>query len=447
MNLASLDASRVPAPQDASARRGAFVAPERLGFLAGFLLAASMLRILFALTGPRLPELFAVDTSLWQRYVAVAALVGLLGAAGRVLLLLARGWPLALWMLLLLVSAAYATYSSGTLEQMRGLGGTIVTTIAFAIAFQRSPTTALRLFCVTELLFLAANAYYGVFEGARVDISGDIRWIGLTAHPNTLGGAACIAVTLGGYLMFFERHKAWRLVGALTVATAFYCIRGADSVTSGLAGSLSLLGMAFFYLRRNRPRVQIAREVLALAALAACFVSLAVFVMSNEAVRSFVFTALGRDPTFSGREQLWRANLEFFTVHPWLGWGFASPDSKLPASQAVMLDPHSGYIRMLVGAGLVGLLGLLPLLFHAFRKALGMLAVRYEMGALGICFFGSFLVHNLTESSLGSPFHAMWMMFGAVYFSLLALPAVPQRRVAGPEGPRRPDHMFPNLLA
>lgn len=414
--------SRIREPSEPRQITSIGLAAGSLGFLGSCLLAIAMVRVLLAFMGARLPELVSLDTSYWQRYVAVAGLLSFLPVMTRVYLIAIRAWPLLLWLLLVLALSATSNFSVASMTQWRGMIGTVLTAVAFSLAYERSPTTCIRFFTATMLLFLVTSTYASIAHGAWMEISEKIRWIGLTAHPNSLGAASCLSVILGASLLFFDYELKWKCVGLLAIVFAFVCIRGADSVTSALASMVSLAGMAIFFVRRNRPQFQVSREVLILLALFVLGVGTGLFVMSNLEMRNAVFGALGRDASFTGREQLWSANMEFFWARPWFGWGFINDDTILQASMRAMYDPHSGYVHLLVGSGVMGAIGLLVPLLHAFRHALSRLQSNFVLGALAISFLGTFLFHNLTETSLARPFHGMWMMFCMLYFALLTSP-------------------------
>jgi O-antigen ligase len=92
-----------------------------------------------------------------------------------------------------------------------------------------------------------------------------------------------------------------------------------------------------------------------------------------------LLSLLGRDPTLTGRTDLWEAVLERCANHPLSGYGlgtFWGSNDSLPISMIVHWVPtsaHNGFLECLLELGAIGLLLLLFLIVYAMRNSITIL--------------------------------------------------------------------------
>jgi O-antigen ligase len=97
----------------------------------------------------------------------------------------------------------------------------------------------------------------------------------------------------------------------------------------------------------------------------------------------FDFINLGRDlkaresiHTFTGRTEIWEVCLKYFFEEPILGYGyntFLTPKMTIIISQEVGWvpgSPHSGYLDLALGLGIIGLINFLIILIYAIALSL-----------------------------------------------------------------------------
>ncbi len=280
---------------------------------------------------------------------------------------------------------------------------------------------------VGSLIFAVALPRYGVEQTVNVGC-----WRGLWDTKNALAAfmtvgalaAACAAMLHGG------RRRLW-------IATFGLCLfnllmsRGKTSLVCLLLG---LVLLAVISLGRRGP----ARAVLAVWAggagvLGAGFCG----VVAPDAF----FHAIGKDPTLTGRTQIWTAVLGQVAQRPLTGFGFAafwnktSTPAMVVAKQTGWVAPeaHNGWLDLLAQVGWVGLalttLGCLVGLACAIFRGAGQ-----EDGGFSPIYLVIFLAMSLAESVLLSGNNLVWVVFIAALTQL----AGPMKRSAPVQQPARP---------
>lgn len=139
-----------------------------------------------------------------------------------------------------------------------------------------------------------------------------------------------------------------------------------------------------------------AAGVVALVAVAAT-VALVVF-------RERVAEHFDREPTWSGRTTTWDAALDVARDRPMHGFGFD------PGSGAGAFGVQSGFVQILLGAGLLGLVTLLFVMFVALRRSVSAAMLRPD--ALGVWVVGMAaygIAANVNESFV-SAFSLPWLL-------------------------------------
>jgi O-antigen ligase len=146
---------------------------------------------------------------------------------------------------------------------------------------------------------------------------------------------------------------------------------------------------------------------------------------------STLFNLLDRDPSLTGRTELWDYVGDAIRERPVFGWGymaFWTPDSRnatyiqnqigWPAPNA-----HDGYLELTLSLGLVGLAGFVVTALWAVKRIVISIMQKNDLGALLLIMSTQLLVANLTESFMISA-----SVFGWNVFSIFALKASAEAR-------------------
>jgi O-antigen ligase len=190
---------------------------------------------------------------------------------------------------------------------------------------------------------------------------GGTAWRGVFPNNITLGGMAGWGLTL----TLFRKHVGW-LPTLMMFGFAMICLYEAHSAGAIFAVSCSIIFAAAVILLRRTALSTVSRVlVLGLGSVTAASVVII--------AAPLILAALGRDPTLTGRTEIWQLYLPAALEHPILGQGpgaFSAP-SDVTASLFYRLihlgeirTPHSMYIALLGEVGFLGLAAQIGALFY-----------------------------------------------------------------------------------
>jgi O-antigen ligase len=256
-------------------------------------------------------------------------------------------------------------------------------------------------------LFLAlAMPLYGVDHQSN---GGD--WRGVWMEKNTLalfmalGGLAALGAVFQGARGRWLWALMFGLCALLLVMsrgkTALICLAIGVGATAGL------------WLMRRGPVIG-----LVTAWITGVTVTLAAFAI--WAAPEALLTAIGKDPTLTGRTEIWKAVMDQVALRPGLGYGFAAFWGKTSVPAMIVRrqthwsvpTAHNGWIDLLVQVGWIGVV-LFALIYIVNVVANLVRAARRE-DYFAIPFLVIFGVFSLTESFLEQQNSLFWTLFIAV---------------------------------
>ena len=268
--------------------------------------------------------------------------------------------------------------------------------------------------------------YYPHLGKAYGDWTGADFYIGVTTNKNTLG-MLCFAFGLFYFgrlcYLMMEKHEPSRKTDMIVISILMFmlgwCLYMVDSMTPLL--SLMLAVIVFIALGCQNVRRNVGTfMVMALVGYAVLEFG---FNTSEE-----IIVAAGRDPTLTGRTELWDVVLHM-QQEPLLGYGFESfwlGDRLKKLWDMYYFKPnmaHNGYLEMFLNLGLIGLglfLGLIVSAYNSIGKKLKVLPESGKMERIDIdrfrmAFLVGFLIFNITEGGFRS------LNFIFVFFLLLVI--------------------------
>jgi O-antigen ligase len=260
------------------------------------------------------------------------------------------------------------------------------------------------------------------------------EYAGVTTSKSQLG----VICLISGLFFFWDTLVRWperkgRRVKPLIFANIIFMgivlrlLMLSDSKTS--LGCLVIGCLVLVILHSNwakaNPRIVTASIPVVLAIY---IVLVFVFDISSSVARLF-----GRDPTLTGRTNIW-ATLLAAQTNPLIGVGYQSfwmGDRMAAVYRSLHVttflnEAHNGYLETYLNLGLIGLGLLAVFLFSGCRSICRQLVVSPYFASFGLMFWLVSLVYNFTESAFGSSFP--WMILLLCVVVVPRLDEVPSHR-------------------
>ena len=379
--------------------------------------------------------------------VLPSALIGLIrfSVLGISILLLGIFWKSAiitasrsklLWILTILafISFVWSVDPTFTLSTARDI--LMMTTFGLYFATRFSLKEQVQLIALTLLIgaflsigFSLGNPQLGVHGIAGIGTESQDHqgsWKGVYGHKNSFG-SMMVLTFLTFWTLPKETSKLYKWLGLIL---AVVLLQFSRSVTAMVISVFLILIMLFYKQFRWRGKFSVILLDFGIIFLG-CF-GLVVFSYWVEIV-----TGLGRDPTITGRTQIWGVALNRLMERPLLGFGrgaFWAPKSPYAIEAGNAIGPggwipphaHNGLIDLALDVGLIGVLMFLVCYFQTFTEALKIAYANNKpenIWPLGYLAFMS--MNNITENYLLYLTNVYWVLFITVVFTLN------QKRVIG----------------
>lgn len=264
---------------------------------------------------------------------------------------------------------------------------------------------------LTGLLVPSFGVMYEIHVGA---------WKGLFYEKNQMGGHMARAAFLCGFLFIMD--VPWRRLWAAGIFLCTLLVLLSTSKTSllGLLLGFSVLALGMWMKRGYVTGITSAWLGVVLASVFA-----GVMVFAPE----IIFTALGRDPSLTGRTDIWATLINMIGERPLLGYGYGAfwaLDSEPAYWVRELLEweaptAHNGWLEVAIAVGLIGLACLvLDFLVTIARAARTAVHTWTGVFALGLC--AQFLLFSLSESISLQQNSIVWVTYVAVAAKLANRP-------------------------
>jgi exopolysaccharide production protein ExoQ len=249
--------------------------------------------------------------------------------------------------------------------------------------------------------------------------SGVNSYVGATTSKNMLGALCLVA----GLFFFWDTLMRWPerkqrqtkkiiLVNGLFMAQTLWLLNLSNSATSRVCLLLGCVVIAAARSKSSRRRPNLIKWMIP------AFLCLYVILAFGLDLNSTLAGAVGRDPTFTGRTNIWNAVLSTHTN--WLvGTGYESfwlgPRlSHVWALAGTVNEAHNGYLELYLTQGVIGLLLLAWLLISTYRAICGRLDAVSDIGPFGCALWTIALFYNMTESAFKAPFMCLTFLLGTL---------------------------------
>lgn len=272
--------------------------------------------------------------------------------------------------------------------------------------------------------------------------TGEQQFVGITTGKNSLG----VLCLISGVLFFWDVLRRWpdrrapKVIWILLVDIVFlwmtvWLLLLSQSATSQLCLVIGCLVLTLAHYGPIRIRHNFTRTI----PIAACLGLVLEFTFN---VSDVIIQLLGRDPTLTGRTDIWTTLLNLKT-NPVFGVGFASfwlGDRMLSLWETTKLvglqEAHNGYLETYLELGIVGLCMLCSFLVASYRTICKRLAVSRDFASLSLTFWLIVLIYNVAEASFRN--NLLWVTFLLVGIAVPASSVEANLNKRGAAGEGRP---------
>jgi O-antigen ligase len=257
--------------------------------------------------------------------------------------------------------------------------------------------------------FRSEAVHYGIFNGLP-------EYVGAATSKNTLG-AVCM---LSGIFFFWDflvrfperrerRTKRILVLDVVFIWMSVYLLRVSSSATSLTCFILGCL-LIFFSKRWINERPSFLKAAIPIA--------LCVYVILGYGfgMNDWVATILGRDPTLTGRTNIWNVVLSMGT-NPLVGTGY---DSFWLGPRLLQIwslaggvnQAHNGYLELYLNLGFIGVFILIGLLLSAYRTIAKRLTDVPIIAPFAMTMWTITLFYNMTEAAFKPYFLCLTLLLG-----------------------------------
>jgi O-antigen ligase len=367
-----------------------------------------------------------LERAIFTSLLAIGIIV-LSGRGGRVLTVLRMNVPILLFIGYCAVSTIWSDYPDVAFKRwIKGLGDLVMVTIVLTDAEQ---SAAIKRFLARAGFLLVPFSvllirYFPALGRAYKPQEGTQVFTGVTNDKNMLG-VICLLFGLGvvwRILQTLRQHKRARnrrslIAQTVLLAMVLWLFSYANSMTS-LACFVLASGVM---VATSFPRL--ARKPLAAHLAVATVVMVAAVALFFDAGSGMV-KALGRDPSLTGRTELWKDVL-VLNPNPLFGAGFESfwLGSRLDKLWTKYWwhpnEAHNGYLEVYLNLGWMGLALLAVVIVTGYRNVIRFLRRDPGIGRLRLAYFVVGVTYSFTEAGFRL-LNPVWICF------LMAAIAIPR---------------------
>ncbi len=341
--------------------------------------------------------------------------------------LLRANGPILLFVFYCAVSLLWSDYPDVAFKRWIRVVGDVV--MVWIVLSDREPLAAVKrilarttyILIPLSILFIKYYPNLGVHYGPW---GGGADLAGVTNNKNALG-AICLCFGVGTLWRLLTAYRSHEVTGrtrqmiaqGVVLAMVIYLFGKINAITatSTLLMASVLLVVSNFRAVVRRPAI----VHLAIASMLAVSASIVFFGVSPDALE-----AMGRNPTLTGRTEVWGA-LVRLTENHLLGTGFESfwLGSRLEKLWHIYWwhpgEAHNGYLEIFLNLGWVGIALLAVVLATGYRSAFRAWQSNLPTGNLRLTYIFVGLVFNYTEAAFFRMEAPVWL------FLLFAMVSVP----------------------
>jgi exopolysaccharide production protein ExoQ len=267
---------------------------------------------------------------------------------------------------------------------------------------------------VGSIVFAVLVPSYGIMWGAGLEGN----WRGVYMHKNGLGGNMTLALFTRLYLL--AARVGWRGWGIFWAAVFYGLVVLSKSGTSLIISTLYIFMLLLYVL-------WLQHKTIGYGAAALFALVLIVIGIELAADPETMLGLIGKDPTLTGRTDIWAAVLDLIAQKPLLGWGYqAMFDPRDPVTIAFWeriggwqaTSAHNSFLEITLELGYVGLFSMIMFLLIALWRALRCCFTGVvPLGYFSLVLFVATLIAASDEAGMGHPQNPDWILFNLLAFA------------------------------
>jgi len=278
---------------------------------------------------------------------------------------------------------------------------------------------------IVSLLFTLA------FPGAAIEAGANAgSWRGPFVQKNVLARIMVLGAIVFLLLALDSRKNRYWLWGGFGLCVLMILLTGSKTA---LLLFLSVVILLPLYKALRWSDTILVPLVITLLLVAGSIVVLIVGNWEN------LLLGLGRDPTLSGRTDLWELAIELIAKRPWLGYGYQGFWQDGGVAEIVWKaegykppHAHNGFVNMALDLGLVGLFLFLLIIAVTYMRAIVWLRLGKTTIELWPIFYVTFFfMYNHSENTIITHNSIFWTLLASVTFSMKRLrplePKIPKK--------------------
>lgn len=241
-----------------------------------------------------------------------AALLLILRRPGLALVAFRQNWPLVAFILWCLITSLWAPDPAFSINRTLRLGlfAGMALYMIHALGLEKSARLLLAAIALSQLL--SALAIIGLPNFA---VAADARgaWRGALPHKNALGALSAIAI-LGSLIAWNARSAKPLFCLALTIlSSVLLALANSVAALAALAVGLTITLVAMLSAKSSPTHRGFTLLLLAAAA--------ALLTVAAPIIETALYEIIGRDPTLTGRSEIWAFVTDMIEQHPIWGYG------------------------------------------------------------------------------------------------------------------------------
>ena len=334
--------------------------------------------------------------------IYLLAFISILPAYKKVFNVIKKEKFLTLFLFWALLSLSWSGYPEISLKRWLQIFGSYLVCFSFLLRVETGEEILHYFRIITYTYIILTFIAVFTIPAASVNYQGEIAWKGIEPHKNTLGQVVLISGMIS--IISINYYKSgYKILDYIITFLAVILLLGSKSTTSILTG-FGISGIAFLAYFLNR---------FDLGGILKWFTYSSIFILSLLVISIIIifpslfydfFQFLGKDPTFTGRTDLWILLLGIAgSGNIFLGAGFGGfwvyGSQNLQQLYSLVMDTpiqaHNGYVDLFIETGIIGIAIVFIMIAWYFYNL-----HKFDKGNYWKYFLIAALILNLQEATL-----------------------------------------------